>query len=114
MKFRTFALAALVASSAPLAFATTSSPQTLSSSVAGVVAYIESRFPGEVTPIEPDASGDKSAHYHVDMRFAGDTLIRSDLDAVTLEVALHYPAPAPRQSLHPGGRGGADFVARTG
>lgn len=99
MKFRTFALAVLATSSASFAFAATSLPQTLPSGIAGIVTYMESRLPGEVTAIERDASGDKGAHYHVDMRFAGDTLIRLDLDAVTLEIAPHYPAPATRQSL---------------
>ena len=98
MKLRSFALV-VVASFAPVALAASSVLPTSPSRLAEIVAYMESRLPGEVAAIEPDASGDKSAHYHVDMRFAGDTLIRMDLDAVTLDIAPHYPAPLPTGSF---------------
>jgi uncharacterized membrane protein YkoI len=95
MKIRTLVLA-LAALSATAALATSPPTADRPLNLALVVAHMESRYPGEVVAIELDASGDKAAHYHVDMRFADSGLARVDVDAATLEIAAREPAPLSR------------------
>lgn len=57
------------------------------------VLALESRYPGKVVAIALDDSGDKAAHYHVDMRFPESGLARVDVDANTLEISSRDPAP---------------------
>src|SRR5512143_3143227 len=57
------------------------------------VATLEARYPGKVVAIALDDSGDRPAHYHVDMRFPASGVARIDVDAVTLTVASRDPAP---------------------
>ena len=92
MKIRTLALTAFALSSATT-FAAAPSPTDQPLNLALVVAHMESRFPGEVVGIELDASGDKRAHYHVDMRFPDSGLARVDVDATTLDIAAREPMP---------------------
>ena len=61
--------------------------------LAEMVAQMESRFAGEVVAIQFDGSGDKPAHYHVDMRFPESGLASLDVDALTLAIASRDPAP---------------------
>jgi len=86
MKFRTLAVAMIAASSAT-AFAAGPSQTARPLGLAAMVAHLEVRYPGEVTAIQYDAGGDKSAHYHVDMRFPASGIARIDIDALTLEIA---------------------------
>jgi uncharacterized membrane protein YkoI len=86
MKIRTFALTAL-ALSAVAGFALASSTTGRPLKLAEVVAQLESRYPGEVVAIEYDGSGDKRAHYHVDMSFPADGVVSVDVDALTLVIA---------------------------
>jgi uncharacterized membrane protein YkoI len=53
------------------------------------VAYLESRYSGEVVSIALDDSGDKSAHYHVNMRFPNAGTAKLDVDATTWEISGH-------------------------
>jgi uncharacterized membrane protein YkoI len=94
MKVRTIALTALALSSAA-AFAVTASPTERFLKLSEVVAQMESRYPGEVIAIQYDASGDKRAHYHVDMNFPKSGLAVLDVDAVTLAIASRSHAPLP-------------------
>src|SRR5512141_1734180 len=57
------------------------------------VATLEARYPGKVVAIALDDSGDRPAHYHVDMRFPASGVARIDVDAVTLTVASRDPSP---------------------
>lgn len=91
MKIRTLALAIVALAAAPaLAVASTSADR--SPKLSDVVEKLESRYPGNVVAIELDASGDKRAHYHVDMQFPDHGLARVDVDAKTLEVVAREPA----------------------
>jgi uncharacterized membrane protein YkoI len=58
-----------------------------------MVTHMESAYHGEVTAIQFDASGDKRAHYHVDIRFPRSALARLDVDAVTREISAHQAPP---------------------
>jgi uncharacterized membrane protein YkoI len=60
---------------------------------------MESRYPGKVAAIELDASGDKAAHYHVDMRFPKGGLEKLDVDAATLRIASREAAPTAAGSI---------------
>lgn len=97
MKIRALALTAAVLSSAT-AFAVTQSPADRPLTRAEVVTQLESRYPGEVIAIQFDASGDKPAHYHVDMRFPRSGLATLDVDAVTLAIASRDADPLPAGS----------------
>jgi uncharacterized membrane protein YkoI len=69
---------------------------TAAGSIVGLgetVMELESRFPGKVVAIALDDAGDRTAHYHVDMRFPASGLARLDVDAVTLDIASREPAP---------------------
>lgn len=97
MKLRTVALAAIALSSAA-AIATTSANTERPLRLTEMVAHLESHYPGEVIAIAFDASGDKRAHYHVDMRFPASGLASVDVDAVTLAIASRDAAPLPAGS----------------
>jgi uncharacterized membrane protein YkoI len=95
MKIRLL-VSALAALSATVASATSPATAGRPLNLALVVSHLESRYPGEVVAIELDASGDKPAHYHVDMQFPDSGLARVDVDAATLDVAAREPVrPAP-------------------
>ncbi len=101
------ALAAFVlAAASTAALASTPAPGRAPATLAGVAAWMESRYQGEVSAIAFDASGDKPAHYHVAMRFPESGLARVDVDAATLEIASHDADPPAR-----GGVTLADAVA---
>ena len=55
--------------------------------VRDLVPYLESRYQGEVVAIALDAGGDKAAHYHVDLQYAGPAIAKIDVDATTLDIA---------------------------
>lgn len=86
-----FAVAAL-SSAAVFAAATRSAEHP--PKLADVVTALEAHYPGKVVAIALDSSGDKRAHYHVDMQFADHGLARVDVDATTLDVVARDPAPA--------------------
>ncbi|MEO8508199.1 MAG: hypothetical protein ABI593_11265, partial [Betaproteobacteria bacterium] len=92
MKIRSFAFTLMALSSAT-AFAATSSPIGHTLGLGETVARLETRYPGSVVAIEFDGSGDKAAHYHVDMLFPTSGLARLDVDAVTLEIASRESVP---------------------
>ena len=92
MKIRTLALTAIAVFSAS-PFAMASSPAGDPVKLAQVVTHMESRYPGEVVAIQFDGSGDKRAHYHVDMRFPEGGLAILDVDAMTLAISSREPAP---------------------
>ena len=92
MKIRTLAWTVIALSSAT-AFAATTPAAGRVLGLGEAVAQLESRYPGRVVAIELDDSGDKAAHYHVDLRFADGGLTRADVNAATLDVALREPAP---------------------
>jgi uncharacterized membrane protein YkoI len=92
MKVRTLAVSLIsLASVAALAASPTSASRTLG--LGQTVVVLESRYPGKVVAIALDDSGDKSAHYHVDMRFPKSGLARLDVDAATLAIASREAAP---------------------
>ena len=62
-------------------------------SLGDAVAQLESRYPGKVVAIALDDSGDRPAHYHVDMRFPRSGVARLDVDAATLDVGAREPLP---------------------
>ncbi|MCC7217015.1 MAG: PepSY domain-containing protein [Burkholderiales bacterium] len=64
------------------------------------VRALESRYPGKVVAIALDDSGDKAAHYHVDMRFPESGLARVDVDAATLEIGSRDAATPTLGLLH--------------
>ena len=92
MKMQTLVFAALAAVAAP-AFAASPAPDARPLRLAEVVTYMEATCGGEVTAIQLDASGDKSPHYHVDMRYPESGLARVDVDAVTREIFAHDTGP---------------------
>jgi uncharacterized membrane protein YkoI len=92
MKIRTLALTAIAFSSAA-AFAMSPSSADPTIKLADVVEQLEALYPGEVTAIQLDASGDKPAHYHVDMRFPASGLARVDVDALTFALSSHDSEP---------------------
>jgi hypothetical protein len=67
-----------------------------------MVAHLETTYPGEVIAIELDNSGDKPAHYHVDMRFPEAGIARVDVDATTFELASRDNARLPRGAANVG------------
>lgn len=97
MKFRTLAFALLAA--APVAALAIDAPSARRPlRLADMVAHLESRYPGEVIAIQYDTAGDKTAHYHVDMRFPTSGLARIDVDAVTLAIASRDTVAMTRDS----------------
>jgi uncharacterized membrane protein YkoI len=84
MHTRMLTVALLALSSS--AFAANSRPTGRPLELVDVVASTESRYPAKVVAIQLDASGDKAAHYHVDLRFPGDGVAKLDVNAATLEV----------------------------
>lgn len=66
--------------------------------LADTVVELESRYPGKVVAIVLDDAGDKAAHYHVDMRFAGSAPVRVDVDAATLAIESRDAKPLPAGS----------------
>ncbi len=93
------AIAAVTASSAWAADPPRAVPQ---SQLLRTVAYLESRYPGDVVAIVLDDSGDKRAHYHVDMRFAGGGMATLDVDAASHAISARDYAGAfdARLALH--------------
>lgn len=75
---------------------TAAAASTAAGPVAGLgetVALLEARYPGKVVAIALDDTGDRPAHYHVDLRFPASGMARLDVDAMTFEVASREPAP---------------------
>ena len=97
MHTRTLVLALLALSSS--AFAANSPPTGRPPELGDVVATMESRYPARVVAIQLDASGDKPAHYHVDLRFPGDGVAKLDVDAATLEVAARVASELSPESM---------------
>lgn len=64
-------------------------------SLTQAVEYMKSQYPGDVVAAELDVTGDKPAHYHVDMRFPHGALARLEVDAVTRRIASRQPAVEP-------------------
>ena len=52
-----------------------------------VATYMEARYQGKVVAITIDNSGDKAAHYHVDLFYPEAGLAKLDVDASTLEIS---------------------------
>jgi uncharacterized membrane protein YkoI len=92
MKIRTLVFAVIGVSSAA-AFAAGVSHAGRPATLAEMVAHMESKYPGEVTAIQYDASGDTRAHYHVDMRFPASGIARVDVDALTFRLASRETSP---------------------
>ncbi len=90
MKFRRLSpvLGALIA--AP-ALALASTPMNLTEAVA----FMHSQFPGDIVAAELDTTGDKSPHYHVDIRFPHGALARLELDALTRKISSRQPPVEP-------------------
>ena len=97
MHTRTLALALLALSSSALAANLPPTGRPLE--LVDVVATMESRYPAKVVAIQLDASGDKRAHYHVDLRFPGDGVAKLDVDASTLEVAAREASQLSPDSM---------------
>ena len=98
MKIRTLVFA-LIGLSTAAGLAAGSSHAGRPATLAEMVAHLESKYPGKVTAIQYDASGDKGPHYHVDMRFAASGLARVDVDAVTYRIASRDLSPLPAGSV---------------
>ena len=98
MKLHALASTAIALSSAAT-IAAASAPAGDPLKLGAVVAHMESRYPVEVVAIQFDGSGDKRAHYHVDMRFPESGLATLDVDAVTLAIASRDPAPIAAESV---------------
>jgi uncharacterized membrane protein YkoI len=76
------------------ALAADAPPATQLVSMRNIVPYLESRYQGEVVAIAFDDSGDKPAHYHVDLRYAETGISKIDVDARTLRIAARVqPEP---------------------
>lgn len=56
------------------------------------VDYMQSLYPGEVVAAELDTSGDKPAHYHVDIRFPHGRTAYLEVDALTRAIASRMPS----------------------
>ena len=62
-----------------------------------VVTQMESRYAGDVVAIALDTSGDKPAHYHVDLYYAAAGTAKLDVDAASLDIASReQPLPEER------------------
>lgn len=57
-----------------------------------VIAYVQYRFPGQVTVAKYDRSDSERGHYQVDVRFAHGRTAKLDVDAATGEFASLPPA----------------------
>ena len=102
MKLSTFAMTLTVMWSAG-AFAADVSPTTRPAPLWDLVPYLESHYQGEVVAIALDASGDKAAHFHVDMRYPDAGMAKLDVDATTLEISgRDQPRPGDGWTSLPG------------
>lgn len=90
---KTFALAPIVGA-LWAASAIAASPSPASGELIRTVAYLEQHYPGQVVAIALDTSGDKPAHYHVDMQFPDAGTAFLDVDAATREITSHDHAGA--------------------
>lgn len=86
MKLSTLAMTLTVMGSAG-AFAADALPAAQPLPLREMVSYMESHYRGEVVAIEMDASGDKAAHYHVDMRYPDAGTAKIDVHATTLAIS---------------------------
>ena len=92
MKLSTLTVS-LIAISSATAFAAAPTAGSRMLGLVETVATLEARYPGKVVAIELDDSGDKAAHYHVELRFPDSGSARLDVDAATLGIGLHETAP---------------------
>ncbi len=90
MDIRTLLFTLIAGSTAAAAASTSATP---GAGLGETVAQLEARYPGKVIAIALDDAGDRTAHYHVDMRFPASGMARLDVDAVTLEIASREPVP---------------------
>ena len=97
MLIRTLAFTLFAVSST--AFAANPSPDGRTLELRKVAAQMESRYLGKVVAIELDTSGDKAAHYHVDVRFPDGGLEKLDVDAATLRTVSRDAAPLAAGSI---------------
>ena len=94
MKLRTLAVS-MIAMSSTVALAAGASQATHSIPLRDVAAQMESRYGGDVVAIGLDTSGDKRAHYHVDLYYPVAGIAKLDVDAATLDiVSREQPLPA--------------------
>mgnify|MGYP003466750000 CR=1 FL=1 len=98
MKIRTLVFA-LIGLSTAAGLAAGSPHAGRPATLAEMVAHMESKYPGQVTAIQYDASGAKGPHFHVDMRFAASGLARVDVDAVTRRITSRDASPLPAGSV---------------
>lgn len=90
MNFRALAAGALAMALVP-AVVSAQRPMSL----AEAVEYLKSQIPGDVVAAELDASGDRSAHFHMDVRLPHGRLARFEVDPVTGRIASRAPAAEP-------------------
>lgn len=90
MKFPMLVLAAGALAAAP-AMAADSPLRAQPMKLADAVAYVQSQYPGEVIAAELDATGDKSPHFHVDVRFPHGRTAKLEVDALTRRIASRQP-----------------------
>jgi uncharacterized membrane protein YkoI len=86
MKLSIAAASSLAILGSVAAFAADTSPARQALPLRDVVPYLEAHYRGEVIAIALDASGDKAAHYHVDMRYPETGTAKLDVDAATLQI----------------------------
>lgn len=86
MKLRSHCLIFGALFAAP-AFALANSPMNLGEAVA----FMQSQYPGQIVAAELDSTGDKPAHYHVDVRFAHGAIAKLEVDAVSRRIASRLP-----------------------
>jgi len=99
MNIHTLAFA-MIALSAPLVSAATAAPTSRTAELGEAIVRLETRYhPGKIVAIELDASGDKAAHYHVDMSFPESGLALLDVDAVKLEAVSRESAALEAGSM---------------
>ena len=91
MRFPLIAIAAGALALAP-AFAADLPQAPQAMTLAEAVAFMQSHYPGEVIAVELDATGDKSPHYHVDLRFPHGSTAKLEVDAVTRRIASRQPS----------------------
>jgi uncharacterized membrane protein YkoI len=100
MIIRTLSLAALAfASTVAVAGHSHDSGVRKDSPLADMVSYLESRYGGQVVAIALDGSGDKPAHYHVDLAYPKSGVALLDVDAATRAIASRDEARALGFSL---------------
>ena len=94
MKLSILATTVALLWSAGEALAADATPATPQVSLRQMVAHLESKYGGEVVAIALDTSGDKPAHYHVDMRYRKAGTAKLDVDARTFKIsARDRPQP---------------------